>query len=217
MDPQEIARIEEEYRRDMDRFATDRDGKIRKIRQETEETRLSDRGRPRRVPGPCSPFPTQDDVLARIRQEGLERSKVQALFSTLTDQFGPRLAGTPAYKKSAEWARDRMREFGLADAKLEPLPFGRGWVLDRLVVEMVEPRYMPLIGYAEAWSAPTNGEIVAAPVFLGGKTAAEVDGHEGSAQGRDRHGRAADAVHPRRSSAAEPVGQARCGSGSRRG
>ena len=118
--------------------------------------------------------PVLDDVLGRIRQEGLERSKALALFSTLTDQFGPRLAGTPAYKQSAEWARDRMQEFGLADAALEAWPFGRGWVLDRLVVEMVEPRYMPLIGYAEAWSAPTKGEIVAAPIFLGAKTAAEI-------------------------------------------
>jgi len=118
--------------------------------------------------------PPQDDALARIRQEGLERSKVFSLFATLTDQFGPRLAGTPAYKQSAEWTRDRMREFGLTDPKLEAWPFGRGWVLDRLVVEMVEPRYMPLIGYAEAWSAPTRGEVLATPVFLGSKTAAEV-------------------------------------------
>ena len=118
--------------------------------------------------------PVQNDVLGRIRQEGLERSKVFAYFSTLTDHFGPRLAGTPAYKQSAEWARDRMTEVGLVNAKLEPFPFGRGWILDRLVVEMVEPRYMPLIGYAEAWSAPTKGEIVATPIFLGGKTAAEV-------------------------------------------
>lgn len=39
---------------------------------------------------------TQDDVLSRIRQAGLDRSQVQALFATLTDQFGPRLAGTTA-------------------------------------------------------------------------------------------------------------------------
>jgi hypothetical protein len=36
LEPQEIAKIEEEYRRDMDRFASDRDSKIRKIRQETD-------------------------------------------------------------------------------------------------------------------------------------------------------------------------------------
>ena len=37
VDPQEITRLEEEYRRDMDRFATDRDAKIRKIREETDQ------------------------------------------------------------------------------------------------------------------------------------------------------------------------------------
>lgn len=36
VDPQEITRLEEEYRRDMDRFATDRDAKIRKIRESTQ-------------------------------------------------------------------------------------------------------------------------------------------------------------------------------------
>lgn len=35
VDLQEIARLDEEYRRDLDRFATDRDAKIKKIRQET--------------------------------------------------------------------------------------------------------------------------------------------------------------------------------------
>jgi len=117
---------------------------------------------------------SQDDVLTRIKQEGLEHSRVQPLFATLTDQFGPRLTGSPAHKQAAEWARDRMREFGLSDPKLEPWPFGRGWVLDRIVVEMVEPRYMPLIGYADAWSPPTKGEIVATPIALNGRTAAEV-------------------------------------------
>jgi hypothetical protein len=116
----------------------------------------------------------QDDVLARIRQEAMDRSQVQALFSTLTDEIGPRLAGTPAYKRAAEWARDRMQAFGLSGATLEPFPFGRGWVLDRLVVEMVEPRYMPLIGYAEAWSPSTKGEIVATPIAVADRTPEEV-------------------------------------------
>ena len=36
MDPQEMAKLDDEYRRDLERFATDRDAKIRKIRQETD-------------------------------------------------------------------------------------------------------------------------------------------------------------------------------------
>ena len=174
VDPQEIERIEQEYRRDMDRFARDRDARSRRSARRPNAREHAQRRACCSSCRRCRGVRAQDDVLARIRQEGLERSKVHALFSTLTDQFGPRLAGTPAYKQSAEWARDRMREFGLADAKLEPWPFGRGWVLDRLVIEMVEPRYMPLIGYAEAWSAPTKGEIVATPIFLGGTPAADV-------------------------------------------
>jgi carboxypeptidase Q len=116
----------------------------------------------------------QSDALARIRDEATTRSRVQSYFATLTDEFGPRLAGTPAHKRSAEWARDRMTEIGLTAPHLEPWRFGRGWVLDHLVVEMTEPRYMPLIGYAEAWSPSTKGDIVATPVLTGGRSVADV-------------------------------------------
>ena len=34
-DPAEVEKMDEEYRRDMERFATDRDAKIRRIREET--------------------------------------------------------------------------------------------------------------------------------------------------------------------------------------
>jgi hypothetical protein len=40
---------------------------------------------------------------------------------------------------------------------------------------MAEPRYMPLIGYAEGWSPSTPGDIVAAPIYLGNKSAAEIE------------------------------------------
>src|SRR5215211_3164181 len=36
VDPQEIEKIEQEYRRDLERLATDRDANIRKIRQDTQ-------------------------------------------------------------------------------------------------------------------------------------------------------------------------------------
>lgn len=116
----------------------------------------------------------QDDTLQRIRTEALERSRVMALFDHLVTVIGPRLTGSPGYKAAADWSRDTLASFGLQNARLEPFEFGRGWVLDSLVVEMVEPRYMPLIGYAEGWSAPTRGEIVGQPVFAGAGTADEI-------------------------------------------
>jgi hypothetical protein len=111
----------------------------------------------------------------KIRAEGLDRSQAAPVFEMFTVNIGPRLTASPAQKQSAEWARDRLAGYGLSNARLEPWKFGRGWTLEHLTVEMIEPRYLPLIGYADGWSASTSGDIVGAPVFLGGNTPEQVD------------------------------------------
>jgi hypothetical protein len=113
---------------------------------------------------------SEREVLARIRAEGLEHSQVAPVFDMLTVNIGPRLTASPAHKRAAEWTRDRLTSYGLANAHLEPWKFGRGWTLEKLTIELVEPRYLPLLGYADGWSSATNGEIVASPVFLDNKT-----------------------------------------------
>ena len=113
-------------------------------------------------------------VLERIRREGLDRSQVVEAFAQFVTVIGPRLTGSPDYKRAADWSRDALAADGLKDARLEPWEFGRGWVLDQQVIEMVEPRYMPLIGYAEAWSASTKGDLLGAPILVGGRSAADV-------------------------------------------
>ncbi|HYX31442.1 MAG TPA: M20/M25/M40 family metallo-hydrolase, partial [Pyrinomonadaceae bacterium] len=96
-------------------------------------------------------------------------------FTHFTEVIGPRLTGTPAHKAAAEYARDKLKEWGFDSARLEPWEFGRGWTLEKQTIEMIEPRYMPLEGYAEAWSSSTAGEIVGTPLMLGGKSAAELE------------------------------------------
>jgi len=114
-------------------------------------------------------------VLERIREEGLQRSQVDPVFEELTIRIGPRLTASPAHKRAAEFVRDKLASYGLSNARLEPWTFGRGWTLDKLTIEMIEPRYLPLIGYADAWSPSTAGEMVATPIFIGGKSADDVD------------------------------------------
>jgi hypothetical protein len=114
-------------------------------------------------------------MIAAIKAEGLNRSEAPRLFHTLTDELGPRLTGSPAHAEAARWARDRFREWGLTNPRLEAFPFGRGWSLDKLTVEMTAPRYMPMIGYAEAWSPPTAGTLTGTPVYLGDSTIEEID------------------------------------------
>jgi carboxypeptidase Q len=122
-------------------------------------------------------------MVDRIRQEGLERSQASAFFTRFVTVDGPRLTGSPAHKASAEWARERFASMGLQNAQLEPFEFGRGWELTRLTIEMTAPRYMPLIGYAEGWSAPTAGVIEATPVFIGDQTADQLEARKTSLKG----------------------------------
>jgi carboxypeptidase Q len=127
--------------------------------------------------------PIDRELIAKIRDEGLNRSQAQETFSHFTEVIGPRLTGSPAYKAAAEWARDKLKEWGLQQPRLEAWEFGRGWTLEKFTVEMLEPRYLPLIGYPEAWSPSTPGEIVAAPLFLGDKTIEAIEPLRGKLKG----------------------------------
>jgi hypothetical protein len=110
----------------------------------------------------------------KIRAEGYDRSQASDVFEMLTVEIGPRLTASPAQKRASEWARERLAKNGASSARLEPWTFGRGWALDQLTVEMIEPRYLPLVAYADGWSPSTAGTLQAAPVFVGGKAAAEL-------------------------------------------
>ena len=122
-------------------------------------------------------------TFAKILAEGTDRSQVAAVFEHLTIEIGPRLTASPGHKQAAEWMRDRLASYGLANARLEPFKFGRGWTLEKLTVEMIEPRYMPLIGYADGWSPSTAGDIVGTPVFAPVRTAEDVAAVAGRLKG----------------------------------
>ena len=106
-------------------------------------------------------------VLARIRDEGMNRSHVVEMFNHLTNVIGPRLTGSPAFKQAIDWSAATLTRYGLSSVHTESWPFGRGWTLEKFTLEMTEPRYFPLIAYPEAWSPSTPGEIVATPVYIG--------------------------------------------------
>jgi hypothetical protein len=52
-----------------------------------------------------------------------------------------------------------------------------------MTVEMVSPRYMPLIGYAEAWTPSTNGLLAGRAVYVGDKTAEQLQAMAGQLRG----------------------------------
>jgi len=119
--------------------------------------------------------PVNLEMIAKFKAEGLENSKVLDTFNVLTNVIGPRLPATPAYKQAARFVKDRLESWEMENVHFEKFDFRRGWTLEKLTIEMIEPRYFPLIGFPEAWTPSTRGEIVAEPLFLAGKTAEQIE------------------------------------------
>jgi len=111
----------------------------------------------------------------RIKEEGMQRSQALDLFHTLTDVYGARLSGSPEHTAAAEWVRERFAAWGLSDSRLEAFEFGRGWSLQKLSIEMTSPRYMPLIGYPDAWSPGLDGVLEGQVVYLGDKSLEQIE------------------------------------------
>ena len=128
--------------------------------------------------------PSDAAMLARIRDEGLNRSHAWGMVDTLATVIGPRLTASPAFMRAATWARDHLASWGLKDVHLESWPFGRGWELEKYTLEMTEPRFAPLIGYPDAWSPSTNGDIIGTPVLIAGVSADSLAKIAGSLKGK---------------------------------
>jgi carboxypeptidase Q len=122
-------------------------------------------------------------VIEKIKAEGMDRSKVLETFDQLVTVIGPRLTNSPAHKRSVAWTQETLKAWGLSEVHTEPFQFGRGWTLDKVSVEMIEPRYMPMIGYPKGWSPATAGRLVATPVWLPGLDAGALKAQAGKLKG----------------------------------
>ncbi|HEX8027756.1 MAG TPA: M20/M25/M40 family metallo-hydrolase [Vicinamibacterales bacterium] len=132
----------------------------------------------------CASLAAQDfSVIEKIRAEGMERSKVLETFDYLTTTIGPRLTNSPAHKRAIVWMQEQMKALGLSEVHAENFQFGRGWTLNKLSIEMVEPRYMPLTGYPRGWSPSTPGRVVATPIWMPGLEDAAMKAQAGKLKG----------------------------------
>ena len=99
------------------------------------------------------------DMINKIRKEGLENSRVMEIAMYLTDVSGPRLTASPGYMRAATWAKNKLNEWGLSNANLEPWgEFGKGWEQTKCYVAMTAPYYVPLIAMPRAWTGSTPGK-----------------------------------------------------------
>ena len=122
---------------------------------------------------------------------GRGNSQVMNIMYNLTDRYGPRLTNSPQFRRAGEWAVGQLKEWGLSNVHLEKWPTagGRGgaipsWEVTGYNGAMVEPAYMPLIGYPQAWSGSTGGLATGEAILAQIQAPADLDKWHGKLKGK---------------------------------
>ena len=84
----------------------------------------------------------------------------------LSDGFGGRLSGSPAYNQAAEWAAAKFRSYGIKNVKLEPFKMDSGWVRGTARGQLLTPASRALHLESLGWSPSTPAGGVKGEVLI---------------------------------------------------
>jgi carboxypeptidase Q len=106
-------------------------------------------------------------TISRIRDEGLNHSRIMEYGSGLFDGVGARLTGSPDFAKGAAWAVDQLTRMGAVNARTESWgDFGMGWQQVGTSVFMTTPGMATFLAQATPWSPATAGEVSGQVILL---------------------------------------------------
>lgn len=129
--------------------------------------------------------PVNTAVIAKIRAEGLEKSKALEIAHQITDVAGPRLSNSPGLKRAQDWAVKYFNEMGLKNVHLEAWgEFGKGWQVDKYYAATTKPFYRPIIASPKAWTPGTNGPIKSEVVLIRADTITDLAKYKGKLAGK---------------------------------
>ena len=117
------------------------------------------------APVAAQTFPTDDPVLKRIWDIGMNNSHTEQLAQALLDSIGPRLTGSPGQKAGNDWLVKMYNSWGI-DAKAEQYGTWRGWRRGTSHIDLMTPRVRSLEGTMLAWSPGTGGRPVTGGVVI---------------------------------------------------
>ena len=124
-------------------------------------------------------------VINQIKEEGLKKSQVMDILSTLSDIYGPRLAGSPDYKEAAVWMSQKLTSIGLKNVHFETSdPLAKGWTLKKFYVNAIQPKVYPIVAHPKAWSPGIKGPVVGDVVLLSAINDEELNAYKGKLKGK---------------------------------
>jgi len=124
------------------------------------------------------------EMVAKIREEGFQRSQVMDIVGYMTDVLGARLTLSEHMKKAQAWAKAKMEKIGLVNTVIEPfMDYGAAWDNEYFSLHMLEPDYQYMMGYPLAYTPGTNGKITCPAVIVNIQTKADREKYKGKLKG----------------------------------
>ncbi len=124
-------------------------------------------------------------MMQKIREEGLQHSKVMDIAFNLTDKNGSRLANSEGYMRAANYAKETLSGWGVENSRLEAWgEFGKGWDLEKMYLAITAPYYKPLLAWPKTWTAGTKGLKKAGVIVVDAKDSATVVSYKGQLKGK---------------------------------
>ena len=124
------------------------------------------------------------DMVARIREEGLQRSQLENTFSYMTDVLGARLTNSSDMVRAQEWVLGEMKRIGLVNAVREPfMDYGVSWDNEYVSLHLMEPDYSPMVGYPIAHTPGTDGKQRLQVVIADVQTKQDLERYRGRLRG----------------------------------
>ena len=133
-----------------------------------------------------TPTPNVDwFMVARIREEGLQNSKVMEYESYIVDVLGARLTLSRDMQHAQSWALDEMKRMGLSQVNSEAyMDYGVTWDNQYVSAHMTAPDYSPLTAYPIAYTASTQGKVNAEAIIVDIQTKEDIDSYRGKLNGK---------------------------------
>jgi len=124
-------------------------------------------------------------MVARIREEGLQHSKVMEYESYIVDVLGARLTLSRDMQRAQVWALDEMKKMGLTQVNSEAyMDYGVTWDNEYVSAHMVAPDYMPLNAYPVAYTSSTLGKINADAIVVDLQSKEDFEIYRGKLKGK---------------------------------
>ena len=137
-----------------------------------------------RAPASGTPVYVDHDMVARIREEGLQRSQLANTLSFMTDVLGARLTNSLGMERAQRWAITEMQRIGLENTVREPfMDYGVSWDNEYVSLHMLEPDYQPMVGYPVAHTPGTDGNVELDVVIADVQTRQDLEQYRGRLRG----------------------------------